>query len=368
MYPNLFNPIVVGGITLKNRITQAPLYVGQANQDGTVSQATIDHYARRADAGTALVVVEASSVSPNSDNSTAYGIKIYHDNYLPGLTKLAGTIKENGAVSCIQIFHAGRYAGIQPSLSASAVSFTPKPDVTLTPKEMTIEEIGQAVGEFASAAKRAKEAGFDMVELHGATGYLIAQFLSPLTNIRTDQYGGRLENRLRFLLEILKVTKDATGGDFPVGIRFLADDFLPGGFSLEDAKVLAKKLDEGGIAYISITGGVYDSWVLPEIQKKLQEKGSLGYLAKEIKNTVSVPVFVGNRIASPGIAEKIIGSGSADAVALGRPLLRDPDYPTKAAEGRPEKISECISCFGCMGLVIKGERVRCVQIKGSQKV
>ncbi|KKK83071.1 hypothetical protein LCGC14_2797060, partial [marine sediment metagenome] len=235
MYSNLFNPIVVGGITLKNRITQAPLYVGQANQDGTVSQATIDHYARRADAGTALVVVEASSVSPNSDNSTAYGIKIYHDNYLPGLTKLAGTIKENGAVSCIQIFHAGRYAGIQPSLSASAVSFTPKPDVTLTPKEMTIEEIGQAVGEFASAAKRAKEAGFDMVELHGATGYLIAQFLSPLTNIRTDQYGGRLENRLRFLLEILKVTKDATGGDFPVGIRFLADDFLPGGFSLEDA-------------------------------------------------------------------------------------------------------------------------------------
>lgn len=364
MYPNLFSPIEVGGFKLKSRITQAPLYVGQANEDGTVSQATIEHYAARAVSGAALVVVEASSVSPNSDGATAYGIKAHDDQYLPGLTKLASAIKENGAISALQIFHAGRYAGIQPSLSASAVPFSPMPDVTLTPKEMTIEEIQQAIAEFSSAAKRSKEAGFDMVELHGATGYLITQFISPLTNKRTDQYGGTLENRLRFPLEILKAVKDAAGSDFPVGIRFLADDFLPGGFSSEDAKVFAKKLEEGGIAYISITGGVYDSWVLPEVQQKTHDKGSLAYLANVIKGVVNIPVFAGNRIASPDVAEEIISSGKADAVALGRPLLRDPEYPKKAAEGRPEEISECIACFGCQGLVMKGKRVHCVQLHG----
>ncbi len=367
MFPNLFSPIEVGGIELKNRITQSPLYVGQANEDGTVSQATIDHYVRRAAGGVALVVVEATSVSPNSDGAVTYILKAHDEKYIPGLSKLASAIKENGAISALQIFHAGRYSGKQPCLSASAVSFSPAPDVTITSKEMTLEEIEQAIGEFASAAKRVKNAGFDMVELHGATGYLITQFISPLTNKRTDSYGGSLENRLRFPLEILKAVKEATDGDFPVGIRFLADDFLPDGFSLENAKVFAKKLEESGIAYISITGGVYDSWMLPEIQQKLQEKGSLAYLAGEIKDTVSVPVFAGNRIASPDVAEEIIRSGKADAVALGRPLLRDPDYSQKAAESHPEEIEECISCFGCLQLVIKGERVRCVQ-KGQKNI
>jgi 2,4-dienoyl-CoA reductase (NADPH2) len=236
------------------------------------------------------------------------------------------------------------------------------PDVTLTPKEMTIEDIEQVIAEFSSAAKRSKEAGFDMVELHGATGYLITQFISPITNKRTDQYGGNVENRLRLPLEILKGVKDAAGRDFPVGIRFVADDFLPGGFSSEDAKVFAKKLEQGGIAYISITGGVLDSKALPEVQQKMQEKGSLADLASEIKGAVDVPVFAGNRISSPDVAEEIISSGKADAVALGRPLLRDPEYPKKAADGRPEEISECIACAGCLGLVMKGKRVHCVQI------
>ena len=367
MYPNLFTPIEVGGFTLTNRITQAPLYVGQANQDGTVSKATIDHYAKRAVGGVALVVVEATSVSPHSDGAVSYILKAHDDQYIAGLSKLASTIKENGAISVLQIFHAGRYSGKQPCLSASAIPFSPAPDVTITPMEMTLGEIEQAIREFASAAKRVKNAGFDMVELHGATGYLITQFISPLTNKRTDPYGGSLENRLRFPLEILKAVKEATDGNFPVGIRFLADDFLPDGFSLENAKVFAKKLEESGIAYISITGGVYESLNILEVQQKLQEKGSLAYLAGEIKDTVSVPVFAGNRIASPDVAEKIISSQKADAVALGRPLLRDPDYPQKAADGCPEEIEECISCFGCLQLVIKGERVRCVQ-KGKKDI
>jgi len=291
MYRSLFTPLEVGSLTLKNRIVQAPLYVGCANEDGSVSQDTIKHYAKRAEGGAALVVVEASSVSPNSDNVVVNGIKIHDDRFLPGLSKLAEAIKAKGALAGMQLFHAGRYARISTPLSASAIPFSPMPDVTVTPKEMTLEEIDAAIGEFASCARRAKQAGFDMLELHGATGYLIVQFMSPLTNKRTDAYGGTLENRLRFPQNVLNAVRESTGADFQVGMRFLADDFLPGGFDVEQAQVLAGKLEEGGIAYLSITGGVYDSMVIPEIRDKLKEKGSLAYLAKEINPTTLLTVI-----------------------------------------------------------------------------
>ncbi len=360
MFRTLFTPLKVGNVTLKNRITQAPLYVGYANPDGTVSRETVEHYAKRARGGAALIVVEATSISPNSDGMPNL-LRAYDDRYIPGLSSLARAIKENGAVACLQLFHAGRYARIERPLSASAVPFQPAPNVEITPKEMSQEDIEHAIKEFAAAAERVKRAGLDMVEIHGATGYLIVQFLSPLMNKRTDEYGGSPDNRMRFCLDVVKAVKGAVGVDFPVGMRFLAEDFLPGGFGLEEGKILAKKLEDQGIAYLSITGGVCESWFIPEIQEKLKQKGGLAYLAQSIKDSVRVPVFAGNRISTPHIAEEIISSGKADAVALGRPLLRDPEYPDKAARGREEDIDECISCFGCMELVMKGKKVVCVQ-------
>ena len=361
MYSELFSPLQIGSLTLKNRITQAPLYTGYANEDGTVSQSILDHYAKGSRGGAALVVVEAASVSAGGVG-LKNGIRAYKDKYIPGLLKLARGIKDNGALACIQLCHAGRYALDRPPLSASAIPFRPAPGVTITPKEMTIEEIKEVIGDFASAARRVKQAGFDMLELHGATGYLIVQFLSPLTNKRTDQYGGDLENRLRFSLEVVDAVKEAVGTDFPIGMRFLADDLLPGGFGLEDARVLARCLDDKGVAYLSITGGVYDSIYIPEIQKKIRVEGSLVHLAEEIKGCVKKTcVLAGNRINNPGLAQEIVRSGKADGVALGRPLLRDPDFSNKAREGHPEDIHQCIGCNGCAGLAMKGKRVVCIQ-------
>ncbi|MDO8724118.1 MAG: NADH:flavin oxidoreductase, partial [Syntrophales bacterium] len=236
MYSELFSPLQIGNLTLKNRITQAPIYTGYADGDGIVSQSILDHYAKGSRGGAALAVVEGTSVSA-SGNGLKNGIRAYEDKHIPCLSKLARGIRDNGALACIQLFHAGRYALYSSPLSASAIPFSPAPGVTVTPKEMTIEEIKEVIGDFASAARRVKQAGFDMLELHGATGYLIVQFLSPLTNKRTDQYGGDLENRLRFSLEVVDAVKKAVGTDFPIGMRFLADDLLPGGYGLEDARV-----------------------------------------------------------------------------------------------------------------------------------
>lgn len=370
MYSHLFSPIEIGGKTVKNRITMAPLYVGQANEDGTVSKATIDHYTARAAAGTGMIVVEAASVSPNSDGVSGYDLKVYDDRFLPGMTELAHAIKSNGAVAVQQINHTGRYSGLRPPLSASAVTFQPAPGAEVTPKEMTKDEIREAIDEYASAAARVKQAGFDMVEIHGATGYLVVQFLSPIMNVRTDEYGGSLENRLRFPREILKAIKEKTGGDFPVGIRFLADDFIEGGFSPDESSELAKKLEEDGIAYFSLTGGIYDSFFLPDVQAKLAEKGNMSYLSENVKKAVKVPVLLGNtmtnpegdRVSRPDIADGLINDGKADGVALGRPLLRDPEYVRKLEQGRAGEISACQCCMGCMGLVMQGKRVFCVRV------
>jgi 2,4-dienoyl-CoA reductase (NADPH2) len=354
--------MTVGTLHLKNKIMLAPVYVGQANTNGTVSPETISHYEKIAASGTAFLVVEATSVAPSSD-ATPFGLRIYDDRYLDGLSRLAQAIKAHNALACLQLFHAGRYTRVLAPLSASAVPFHPAPEVTVTPKEMTVREIKDVVDSFAKAAQRARKAGFDCVELHGSTGYLIVQFLSPLTNIRTDQYGGSLENRMRFPLEVLRAVKDASGEDFPVGIKFLADDFLPGGFSFTEAKIFARRLEEAGIAYLSVSAGVYDSYFLPEVMAKLHEQGGLAPICSDLKNEVNTPVFCGNRISTPELAEALLARHDADGVALGRPLLRDPEYVLKALEGRADAIVKCISCHGCMQLVMKDKRVHCVQNK-----
>ncbi|MDY6861807.1 MAG: NADH:flavin oxidoreductase, partial [Thermodesulfobacteriota bacterium] len=278
------------------------------------------------------------------------------------LKKLASIIKDNGAVACIQLQHAGRFARVRRPLSASKLPYKLATGAVVTSRQMTIEEIENTINDFACAALRAKESGFDMVELHGATGYLLTQFISPRTNKRTDRYGGSLKKRILFPIEIAKEIKSLVSEDFPVGYRFLADEFLPDGFQIDEARVFAKELEKAGISYLSVTGGTYESMFLPEVREIMKKEGSTVFLAEEIKKVVKVPVFGNGRIVDPYYADSIIASGKVDAVASARPLFADPDFAIKSKNEEIDKIIKCIDCGNCAEQIMKsGKPAACSQ-------
>lgn len=334
--PLLFTPYEIRGIPLKNRIIMAPLFVGYANRDGTVSPLVLDHYREMAGSGVSMVVVENASVDPSGAGSP-FILRVDHDRYIPGLTQLAKTIHEQGALAFLQLNHAGRYAYLQERLAPS-----PFKTGEIVPKEMIPEQIQKIVQAFAEAARRVKQAGFDGVEIHGGTGYLIVQFLSPRTNQRRDSYGGTLENRMRFPLQVTDAVLEAVGQEYPVGYRFLADEWLPDGLHPEETIPLAEKLEERSIAYLSVMAGTYDSFFLPEYLEEEKSEGYMAHFAEIIKKSVSkTPIVAAGRIQSPETAEKVIQQGQADLVGLARVLFADPLWPKKAAGEVPEPIVPC---------------------------
>jgi 2,4-dienoyl-CoA reductase-like NADH-dependent reductase (Old Yellow Enzyme family) len=341
----IFTPFRVQRLTLKNRITMAPLYLGYANPDGTVSQLTLDHYAEMAGSGAALIVVEHTMVHP-SGIATPNCLRIDDDRYIPGLSELARDIKEKGALAFLQINHCGRYAFVAPE------KWTPSPirvGETLT-KEMTRAQIDETVQSYAAAARRVKEAGFDGVEIHGGMAYLIVQFLSPRTNHRTDIYGGSLENRMRFALDVVVAVKGAVGDDFPVGYRFSADEEMPDGLHPKETVVLAQELEKRGIAYLSVMAGSYDAYSRSEYREKEKKEAHMVHYAAEIKRAVPrTPVITAGRIKAPETAERILREGKADLIGLARVLLADPLWPKKAKGVVKESIVECDpNCSFCM--------------------
>jgi 2,4-dienoyl-CoA reductase (NADPH2) len=352
-YPNLFKPLKVDGLRLKNRITMAPLYLGYAAPGGKISPLMLAHYKLMAQSGAALIVVENTSMTSKGSGS-ARTLRCDHDRYLKGLYTLAKTIQEEKALAALQINHAGRFAQVADPVAPSAV-----PAFGTTPRALERREIKTIRKQYARAALRVQRAGFDLVELHGGTGYLLAQFVSPRTNRRTDAYGGPLENRIRFPLEVLKEVKDLVG-DFPVGYRFLADELFPDGLHVEESKVLARALEENGVAYISVMGGTYESFFLPDVVKKSRKPGYMVSLAKAIKKEVKVPVITAGRISTPGLAESILKEKKADLIGLARMLWVDPEWPRKAREGRDRSIIKCSTkCDACLQLVMQGKPAFC---------
>jgi 2,4-dienoyl-CoA reductase (NADPH2) len=358
MYYRLFSSLVVGGIEFKNRLTMAPLYLGYAGERGTVSQLLLDHYRLMARSGVALVVVENATVDHPTGSGSNRTLRVDTDDNLEGLSKLAAAIKEEGALACLQINHAGRFAGMaQPPVAPSAVETFGR-----MPHALDKRELRQIIQKYADAALRVRRAGFDMVELHGGTGYLLAQFVSPRTNKRADEYGGTLENRMRFALEVLAEVRNAVG-DFPVGYRFLADEWLPNGLKLPESKVFAKNLSAAGVAYISVMGGTYESFFLPEIAAMSKAQGYMVNLASAVREVVEVPVITAGRIATGALAEKIIAEGHADMIGLARVLWADPKWPSKVKEGKESEILDCDPGCGdaCTQMVMKGRPAFCVQ-------
>ncbi len=357
MYQHLFSPITVGGYTLKNRLTMAPTYLGYGGEGGAVSRMMLDHYALMARSGVAMVVVENSTVDFERGSASRRTIRADTDANMEGLASLAGIIRENGALACLQINHAGRFAhAAQEPVAPSAVDTFGR-----TPRALGFGEVEQVIGQYAAAALRVKKAGFHMVELHGGTGYLLAQFVSPRTNRRHDERGGSLENRMRFPLEVVARVRDAVG-DFPVGYRFMADEWMPDGLTLQESTVFARALAEAGVAYLSVMGGTYESFFLPHIVEKAKEEGYMLELAAAVKAVSPVPVIAAGRMATGGFCEGAIAQGKTDLIGLARVLWADPEWPRKVRDGCEADIVHCDPGCGdaCIKMVMEGRPAYCV--------
>ena len=357
----LFENTKIGSMELKNRIVMAPMGSGLPNVDGTVSQQLIDYCVRRADGGVSLIVVEYCSPDPEQFLIPTE-LRLTDDKYLDGLSTLAHAIKASGARAALQLMHPGRgamsmFTGNQPVAPSPILFDWPFLE---KPRELTVEDIDVIVERFAEAARRAKDAGFDAVEIHGAHGHLVAQFLSPHTNKRNDQYGRDVYGRAKFAVEIVNHTRAKVGHDFPILFRLSAEEYVEGGLTLKESKIIAKLLEDAGVDAISVSAGVYPfslEWI---IQPALLPTGCLVPLSAEIKKSVKIPVMVAGRINSAKLAETILEDGKADLIVMGRALLVDPDLPRKAQEGKYGSITKCMACNTCVAAERGMGPVRCL--------
>ncbi|MEW6263124.1 MAG: NADH:flavin oxidoreductase [Thermodesulfobacteriota bacterium] len=332
----LFSSLELKGLKLKNRLFMAPFYVGYAGPDGKVNPLVLDHYREMAASGVALVVVENAAVDPTGLGSP-FTLRADDDQFIPGLADLARVIKAEGAWAVLQLNHTGRYAFPPERIAPSPVDAGFGP-----PQEMNKADVDRMIKAYASASGRVKAAGFDGVEIHGGTGYLLVQFLSPRTNKRQDEYGGSLANRMRFPLEVIDAVRAEVGPDYPIGYRFLADELLPDGLKVAETGILAEHLARKDLAYLSVMVGTYDSFFLPEYLALERNEGYMVSFAAEIKKNVpGLPVAAAGRIQSPATAERILREGQADLIGLARVLLADPLWPRKAQGSAPGAIVAC---------------------------
>lgn len=358
MLKMLFTPVRVGKMELKNRIVMPAMHFLPA-WDGALLPHHTDYFAERARGGAALIIVGGCTIDDLSGPANMISVK--DDKYLPGLEALARAVKENGARIAAQLYQAGRYAhsalmGGKQAVSSSAVrsKFTGE-----TPRALTLAEIGQVRGNFALAAARVKQAGFDAVEILASAGYLISQFLSPVVNRREDEYGGSFANRMRFGLEVAGEVRRAVGPDFPVIFRVAGNEFVEGGLENAEMAIFCRELEKAGADMINVTGGWHETRV-PQITMALPRAGYV-YLAAGIKRAVSIPVMACNRINDPLLADRILRDGLADLIGFARGLIADPELPAKAGAGRFEEINRCIACNqGCFDTLFAGQPVTCL--------
>ncbi|MFW5796955.1 MAG: FAD-dependent oxidoreductase [Spirochaetota bacterium] len=358
----LMEPIKVGTMNLKNRIVYPPIENLFNNADGSVSDELLAYYKERAQGGAGLIIVQNSNVDGKASRSAICQLSIHNHHMIAGLNRLAETIKENGAHAMIQLGHGGRQTSpdSQPGIMDVAPSPIPSAAVGVVPRPLTRPEIVEIEDAFAAAAVRAQMAGFDGVEIHSAHGYLLYQFLSPLSNKRTDEYGGSFENRCRFALNIVHKVRNAVGKDFTVGFRFSGDEYVPGGVSAEEGVKYAKVIaDTEMVDYIHVSAGTYES--MPHLFPIMYYgHGHLRHLAEGVKKVVkNVPIIsVGSY--NPRTAEEALQEGAADLIAMGRAMIADPQLPNKVAAGNLKDVRPCIyGNEGCITRIFSWLPIRC---------
>lgn len=365
-FQKILEPITVKNVTIRNRIVMPAMNTNMASNDGFATIQLTDYYAERAKGGVGLIIVSAAAVDKNARKRTG-GLLLDEDKYKENLRLLVETIHSHGSRVFQQLNHNGRLLSSMSSgtfrVRPVAPSPLPHPVTGEIPKELTQEDILDLIEKFGNAALRAKDAGFDGVELHGAHGYLLNQFLSPYTNKRLDMYGGNLEGRQRFPLEVLRNVRKKVGESFPISYRLSAEEFVPGGFTIDEAEVFCGNLEKAGVDLIHISAGINES---PSTQLKVIPmmdipRGCFLPLADRIRKRVGVPIIVVGRINSPEIAEQALSEKNADLIAIGRGLIADPYWVQKVAAGNDGEIRTCIACNqGCMERLIQEKQITCI--------
>ncbi len=360
-FPRLFAPGRIGRRTLRNRILMAPMEKNLATAGGGVTQRYVDYCAARAAGGAALILLESMYVDPAGRNHT-YQLGLHDDALVPGYRRLIEACHRHGALVGAELQFAGRETS---SRVTGCVPVAPSPIACTvlaggeTPRTLTVPEIRALVVKFADAARRAVAAGFDALEIHGAHGYLVGQFLSPYTNRREDEYGGDVARRLRFPLEVIRAVREAAGPEVALLYRLSADEHVEGGLRVDDVCRIAPELERAGIDALDVSAGIYESavWI---VQPMEMPPGCLAPLAREIRRHVGIPVSVAGRIADAAVAERILEAGDADFVTLGRALHADPEMPRKSREGRLDEICACVACLRCSDLLGQNQPVLCL--------
>jgi 2,4-dienoyl-CoA reductase-like NADH-dependent reductase (Old Yellow Enzyme family) len=363
MVMKLFEPITVGKFTFKNRLVFAPYETNFATQEGMMTQRHIDHYKKIARGGVGLIVVEGTVVNPNlALRFSPLVMCLNDDKMIPNFQKLAQTIHEEGCKTIVQLE--------DKSLVATA----------RRPVDLELTEIQALIDYFVKAAVRVQKTGFEGVDFHLAHLYTLADFLSMKANKRTDEYGKGIEGRTKIAVEILQRTRDYVGKDFLIVPRFSGDEFVIGGNTLKQTKVIAKILEEAGADILDISAGgrrdeVHD---IPEVSYKMGENsysahrsvpfdympdGANIYLPEAIKKVVKIPVIAVGKIKTAELAEEILQEGKADLIAMGRQIFCDPDTPRKIKEGREKEVITCLSCRHCTRTIFQSKPIECSQWK-----
>ena len=370
-FPRLFEPIEIGSVTVPNRVAMVPTDLSDAHADGSVSDRTIYNHEEIAKGGTGFIIVGATTPDKKTGRPTVTCLAADEDPMIPGLATLAEAMHRHGAKCAVQLQHPGRQSAWPrkdlisasdqvvelPGSAGHEVVYAEVAKHGKSIREMSVEETYDMIEKFAEAAWRVQQAGFDAVELHGAHGYLIAQFMSPYVNKRNDRFGGSLMNRLRFPLEIVDRIRIKCGRDFPIGIRYSGEEWMEGSRQLAESVKVAEILQDAGVSFLDISAGIFDV-PGPTMDPMYYAQGWNTYTAEEIKKHVRIPVITSHTLRDPSYCEKIVAEGKTDMVGLSRQMIADPYWANKAKAGKPEEIRKCISCLvGCWqeSLMIKRE-------------
>jgi len=361
-FENLLRPGKINGMSLRNRFIAGPMEKAMANMDGSLNERYIAYTRERAKGGVALIQLESTYVSADGQGNP-YQVGCHGDHVIPGLIRMAEAIHEHGAKLAMELHHGGRQASaithFRQPIAPSAIPSTAM-DAGSVPREMTLADIKRVTEDYVSAAERCIKAGVDMIHMHGAHGYLLGQFLSPQSNQRQDEYGGSLENRARFALEILAAIRELVGGNYPIGYRISALDYVEGGLKVEESIQFVKLLVDAGIDLIDVAGGTYES-----MSKIFQGAGSPkgGFLqeAQAIREAVgdTVPVSVAQRMNDPVFANEMMAKAGFEFISLTRAFHADPYYVQKLMDNQPAEILPCIACNSCVNFCVNRQPAGC---------